>query len=160
MKTRICTAKGCRKIKPLSAFPKNKKRKLGVGNRCKECDAKRAKVNYYKKQLHILEKRRQWYALNRKEIRERGNKRSKIHWRKWYLKNKLKHNAREKLRYAVRRGKIIKPERCPVCKIKENLQGHHPDYSKPLDVEWLCGRCHEAVEHNLPNRIAFAKSLK
>ena len=46
---------------------------------------------------------------------------------------------------AVRTGRLKKPDRCERCgeKVaKPKLQGHHDDYSKRLDVRWLCTKCH------------------
>jgi hypothetical protein len=28
------------------------------------------------------------------------------------------------------------------------IVGHHPDYSLPLHIEWLCTPCHSAVHLN------------
>lgn len=46
------------------------------------------------------------------------------------------------MRRAVRTGEIIKPLRCEKCGVEEELHGHHADYTKPLEVTWLCARCH------------------
>lgn len=35
---------------------------------------------------------------------------------------------------------------CENCGSRKNLQRHHPDHSKPLDVQILCQACHTAVE--------------
>lgn len=43
---------------------------------------------------------------------------------------------------AVKEGKLLKPNFCENCGEKKDLQGHHEDYSKPLDVIWLCFLCH------------------
>jgi len=51
-----------------------------------------------------------------------------------------KEKARGLLAYAVKRGKV-KRGNCEVCG-KENAQGHHMDYSKPLEVMWLCEKHH------------------
>src|SRR5262245_23612303 len=52
-----------------------------------------------------------------------------------------KERARKALRYAVRRGYISRGD-CERCGVP-NAQGHHPDYSMPLDVVWLCRTCHD-----------------
>lgn len=39
-----------------------------------------------------------------------------------------------------RRGKLLKQD-CAACGIKDS-QMHHPDYSLPLAVIWLCRPCH------------------
>lgn len=50
--------------------------------------------------------------------------------------------AREILNVAVVKGQIKKPGECSSCAAPGYVEGHHPDHSKPLDVEWLCLKCH------------------
>jgi len=57
----------------------------------------------------------------------------------------VKGRASQKLRDAVRQGKI-KRQPCEKCH-EPNADGHHDDYSKPLDVRWLCRKCH--AQHHL-----------
>lgn len=45
-----------------------------------------------------------------------------------------------KLQYAVRRGLVTKLP-CEVCG-NERSEGHQSDYSRPLEVKWLCHRHH------------------
>lgn len=64
----------------------------------------------------------------------------------------IKRRARARLAYAVHVGRIKKPANCQRCatpKAKEELQGHHWDYSRPLVVWWLCAACHGAM-HPVP----------
>ena len=53
--------------------------------------------------------------------------------------------ARQTLAQAVRSGKVVKPTVCSECLTEtppRRLHGHHEDYSRPLDVKWLCSLCH------------------
>lgn len=54
-----------------------------------------------------------------------------------------KERARSRLAYAVRRGYVA---RQPCACGAPIAEAHHDDYSKPLDVRWLCRACHVA-EH-------------
>ncbi len=61
----------------------------------------------------------------------------------------LKQRARSALHGALHRGKIIKPTECSRCgksPPRRDLHGHHHDYTKPLDVEWVCQKCHQAED--------------
>lgn len=49
--------------------------------------------------------------------------------------------CRKALQCAVFREKI-KRGHCDVCGSTDNVDGHHEDYSKPLDVRWLCHKHH------------------
>lgn len=62
---------------------------------------------------------------------------------KYKAKNREKVKAHSILRTAVLYGKMIKPVNCLYCGVFSNrLEGHHADYSKPLEVIWLCHACH------------------
>lgn len=50
--------------------------------------------------------------------------------------------ARELLNTAVSTGRIQRPDACEGCGREASVNGHHHDYSKPYDVEWLCTTCH------------------
>lgn len=54
--------------------------------------------------------------------------------------DKLKSNCRSYLNTYLKRGKIQKTK-CVDCG-NSNVQAHHHDYTKPLDVIWLCVTCH------------------
>ena len=70
---------------------------------------------------------------------------------KWNRRNRSKLKAHHTLRQAIRRGEI-KRGRCVVCG-SFRVDGHHPDYDKPLDVVWLCRKHHQRL-HALERREA------
>ena len=86
---------------------------------------------------------REWYAKNK-----RNRSPDYIECIKdWRQKNPEKSKTAMKLAYYVRRGYIIKPKTCSICKRETRILGHHEDYSKPYEVVWLCYSCHK-LKHN------------
>lgn len=65
----------------------------------------------------------------------------------------LKHAAKVSVMIAVRSGRLARKP-CEVCG-EFPSQAHHDDYSKPLDVLWLC-TVHHGERHRLLNRKVAA----
>jgi len=59
---------------------------------------------------------------------------------RYVVKNPKKIRVQGRARSLIRRGKI-KRGPCVVCGAK-NAHGHHMDYSKPLELTWLCQKHH------------------
>jgi DNA-binding CsgD family transcriptional regulator len=67
-------------------------------------------------------------------------------YRKEYKRNNRKKiRAHNKVQYAIETGKLER-QPCEVCG-EEPADAHHDDYSKPLQVRWLC-RKHHMEEHD------------
>jgi hypothetical protein len=56
---------------------------------------------------------------------------------------KLRARAHSAVHYAVRTGRLARPERCLSCGRMHPLGAHHENFSNPLAVNWRCSRCHE-----------------
>lgn len=77
---------------------------------------------------------------------KRGGKPERAAKRRWTRENAEKRAAHKAVEYAVLRGDLMRPDRCQRCPRADHIQAHHDDYSRPLDVMWLCPMCHR-VRH-------------
>lgn len=60
--------------------------------------------------------------------------------REWLERNADRARARARYRDALKSGRLVR-QPCEVCGA-EKVDGHHDDYSKPLEVRWLCREHH------------------
>jgi len=140
----------CGERKKFDDMVKDKRRQSGCVSRCKKCENKDQKRN--------LDYYRAWRENHREQERVRGLKYWRKHKKQYKIYEKCRRHsvevkARQKLRNAITDGRIKKPSICEECKSKKILHGHHDDYTKPLEVRWLCSECH-GVYH----QIALAES--
>jgi len=84
-------------------------------------------------------------------------------WRKTGRKprgdaEKFKDRARAMARDAVKVGKLIQ-QPCSKCG-DPKTQKHHEDYARPLDVVWLCRRCHLGLHYPVTsNRLTWRPEM-
>jgi hypothetical protein len=135
-----------------SEFYKHPHMADGLLGKCKECTRKDA-------QRHRIE--------NLDKLREYDRARSTLPHRKaaYAAKNKAKrikeghsyNKSHTAVSRAVASGTLIVPDHCAVCLVQCKPQAHHDDYSKPLDVMWLCPVCHAArhVELGRIKKLTF-----
>jgi hypothetical protein len=144
---KIC--RECNERKTIDEFYANSGMKDGHLNKCKECVKKNVRENYYKNHEYYQE-----YEKSRRDDPERLKARRE-HSR--YLRKnepdryKLyqdkycheKRAATNMVNNAIRDGRLQK-QPCAICGDKK-VEAHHYDYSKPLDVIWLCKKHHSMI---------------
>ena len=105
----------------------------------------KARVREYRAE-HI--ERAREYDRNRPNAEQRAAYNRANAWKyptdakKWQGRNPEKRAAHILVGNAVRDGKVLKPASCECCGQTGRIHGHHDDYSKPLEVIWLCQPCH------------------
>ena len=146
--------KQCQMEKDATAFYASNK------TRCKECirasvRANRLdKIDYYRafdrargSQPHRVAARKEYQRTPAfAESHEAAVKR-------WGARHPERKKASTAVHRAIRDGKLIP---WPVCAIPDccgKPHAHHPDYSRPLDVVWLCDKHHKEV-HALARKAA------
>lgn len=146
----------CGERKPLDDFYRHSKMADGRLGKCKECT--KADVNknraenleYYQEYdrnrfQYDLERRslqldqmKDWAAKNPEKLAELK--------KDWTTRNPEKIHCHYALNNAIRDGKVTKSASCQACgKSGVKTHGHHHDYTKPLDVQWLCAQCHAHI---------------
>ncbi|MCK5605415.1 hypothetical protein KAR91_26220 [Candidatus Pacearchaeota archaeon] len=128
----------CGREKPLTEFYKCRTRKDGYQPLCKQCQ------NDYIRIYQRTEKGRE--ATRKANSKYLGTEKGK-RVRANYLKTEARKNSRiasNAVNNAVRDGRLKKLP-CSVCGKAKGVEGHHEDYSKPLEVNWLCMKHHNKL---------------
>jgi hypothetical protein len=101
--------------------------------------------------FETAEQYRDWYRNYREANREKIRKRHRSYMRIWREENEIEKKkgwARQQVAVALRKGGISQ-EKCSICG-EEKVQAHHTDYSRPLEVIWLCF-IHHKEQHKKGN---------
>lgn len=166
--TKTCTK--CKQSKVLTQFHRVAKNDIRRRSECKACHNERCRKTGQTEQRKQY--KREWKAAYRKTEEYRvklneylGTDKAKQHaattWKRHGAKyNKLRRRrqqlecrARGAVHRAVARGDLLKPESCSGCgRSGIRIHAHHHDYKKPLDVAWLCQRCHVVEHGRIPHR--------
>jgi hypothetical protein len=140
METKRCSK--CKKEYLLNNinFKPNKRHKDGLTSICRYCKRKIDRI-YSRK---YREQNPEWKKENNKKNGALVLKLVK----KYYKKYPERLIAQQIINKKKRQNKLkILP--CLICHSKENIVAHHPDYNKPLEVIWLCQKCHQRLHGNL-----------
>jgi hypothetical protein len=111
----------CKESKSLSDFYKDRTRLDGHNNCCKSCSAEREKLRVRTDHTY--------------------------HQTNWKNRNLEKYEAHKKVKNGLR-ANIISKTACFVCG-DSKVEAHHPDYSRPLDVIWMCRTHHRATHKTI-----------
>jgi len=128
----------CGVRKPLGAFYKHPQMRDGRLNKCMDCtkvDARRHRRE--SEPARIADRARYQQPHRRAMVNARA------------AKDRVDHPDRYRARYAIRNavrdGRAFKGC-CEVCG-DTNVHAHHDDYTKPLEVRWLCPLHHMRHHH-------------
>lgn len=139
-----CTA--CGRTKPIIDFYKHPQMADGHWNQCKECVKARVRKHRRENLERIQEyDRRRGQLPHRKAANKarapRYVEKKKDVIRRYQDANPERRKAHILVGSAIKSGKLkVKP--CERCGFAFGVQAHHEDYSKPLEVVWLCTPCH------------------
>ena len=127
----------CKVEKSLDKFYRHKMMGDGHLGKCKECTKDDVR-NHRRENDSVREYDRRRYHDDVE--RRRKNQEGCARRRK---ENPDQYHAHSMVSNAVRDGRLARPDRCSRCNEKApKIEGHHEDYSKPLEVIWLCALCH------------------
>jgi hypothetical protein len=138
----------CKQDKPVSDYWVSATSKTGLQSYCKQCQKTR-QVEYQK-----TKKGKSVYLASVKKYRKTDKGRANHHRQAnlYRARHPEKTSAKNIVKLALASGKISKSP-CVKCGSTKNIEGHHKDYSKPLDVTWLCTSHHNEVTQEVRHQV-------
>lgn len=135
---KVC--KNCEITKPVREFYKTASG--SPMHICKQCHKERMKIN------RLTNPSVQAYDRERAKTPERKAQAARVST-EWRQNHPDAYRAQNAVNNAVRDGKLFK-QPCAICSTDKNVHAHHEDYSRPLDVKWLCAKCHHRIHSVFP----------
>lgn len=107
---------------------------------CKACIRARARANYYANHAERVayERERSKRPERKAAMKAMAHKRKVTPMRKAHIA----------VGNAIRDGRLVRKP-CERCGATVGVEAHHDDYSKPLDVRWLCPKHHMELHAKL-----------
>lgn len=127
----------CNTLKPTDEYYRNRFKKNGIEYMCKICSKEIRRSYRISNNINLYEKRKHKKTISKK-FKEKENLLNAIH---------------KKVQRAVRSGRLIKMP-CEICGNINSL-AHHNDYSKPLEVIWLCHQHHKDMHQLKLRRVKY-----
>jgi hypothetical protein len=141
------TCKQCGIKKPMTEYYTHKQMADGHLNKCKSCVRSRvsnymeANADYYKeyekKRANLPHRVQARKAYDKTEAGKIARKKASKNYLEKFPLRRAAHIA---VGNALRDGVLTKLP-CLIC--GDESEAHHPDYSRPLDVVWLCSSHHK-----------------
>ena len=142
MTEQACT--GCGVNKPLDGFWRDARERDGRRRRCIDCD-KRVKRRWV---IANPDHNKEYNRVRRKDPEYRQRR---LGWERTHrTRNPDKTLAQRRLQRAVREGRLVRPLICEQCGGIGDIHAHHDDYSRALDVRWICRDCHTELHAAAP----------
>ena len=136
------TCYGCERSLDLSAFSRDRSRDDGLSYKCREClvayriaKGLQKPVGWERKTADMVAYQRMWKAARPGYMAQKKAE--------WVKAHPERRRVQDRYKYALKTGKLVRWP-CEVCGDVES-EGHHPDYSRPLTVVWLCRKHHKEV---------------
>jgi len=152
----------CNESKSLNEFYRNSKMANGLLNKCKSCIRKdvlknrRKNIEYYRgydRKRQLTEERKKQKLIYSKKYIKLYPERKLATMKAYRTRNPEKYAAHTIINNAIKTGNIKKPDCCSVCSKETVVEGHHHDYSKPLEVIWVCSQCHKDIHKQINNKL-------
>jgi len=142
----------CYVLKPLGDYYKHPGMTDGHLGTCKECHKSLMVRNY-------TENRSEKSAYDKARFQKPERKAKVLEYQQARrLREPQKYKAREMVGNAVRDGRLFR-QPCQVCG-ETDSEAHHEDYSKPLDVMWLCFVHHREHHGQTVTQKTFVRNRK
>jgi len=129
----------CNEVKPITQFYKHSKMRDGHLNICKPCHCER--MTQRRRTNPEVQEYDRWRYQNHPHRKKATAQNAK----RWNEQNPEGYKAHYLTSNAIRDGRL-KRLPCEVCG-DPKTHAHHDDYSKPLDVRWLCPTHHMRHHH-------------
>ncbi len=142
----------CGTLKPIDDYYAHPKMRDGHINKCKECAKMHSDQRRKIKELDPI-----WMAKEASRHRAKTRKayaagvrydKAGESSRRYSERNPQKKWCHSAVNNAVRDGRLLKMP-CEKCG-NEKSEAHHDDYTRPLDVRWLCRKHHMELHRKYP----------
>ena len=158
VKMKRCTK--CGKTLPLEQFSRMTSASGGLRGPCRACASVWYHRYYAANKTALVARSQRYHATHRGEEAASARRYRSEHpeiavafAQQYSAQYPCRLSAKRAVASAIRNGKLVRPNACELCGSEGYLHAHHADYSRPLDVTFLCVPCHKTV-HAIANTFA------
>lgn len=142
----------CARVRPINMFGTERLARDHHRCECRECGRALAKTYYQEHAKQLCAHKATFYREHRQQELARAREYRVAHPEKrrtWQQRYRLLHQQRckawELVKNSIEKNVLQRPSECVQCKKRCIPEAHHEDYSRPLQLKWLCRACHRKL---------------
>lgn len=136
----------CHQVKTVGEFFAHANAPDGRRSQCKPCYTVRCKAYFAVNSERVLT------ATRARRLAQ--PEQTKMYSTAWAVRHpdllRLAHRVHVQVQRTIAAGRLIRPDECEQCGKTGHIEAAHFDYTRPLDVRWLCRSCHRSWDRREP----------